>query len=116
MGREAKIPIMVTTNKARESKPATSRENNMASSLLLFFLKSLKMGMNAWEKAPSAKILRNRLGMRKATQKASVILLAPKYWVITISRKNPMTLDRKVKPLMDKKDLIRFINGKRQNC
>jgi hypothetical protein len=53
-------------------------------------------GTKAWLKAPSPNSRRNRLGMRKATLKASVIALAPNTDAISRSRSRPVTRDARV--------------------
>src|SRR5207342_3664615 len=55
------------------------------------FLYSARMGTKACEKAPSPNRRRSRLGMRKATKKASVSSPAPKMRAIKKSRMNPKT-------------------------
>ena len=54
------------------------------------------VGTNAWLNAPSPNRRRNRLGMRKATLKASVIAVAPKVAAISRSRIRPVTRDARV--------------------
>jgi hypothetical protein len=57
-------------------------------------------GTNAWLKAPSANRRRNRLGMRKATLKASVIAEAPNAAAISSSRSRPVTREASVRSEM----------------
>ncbi len=54
------------------------------------------MGTKAWEKAPSAEMRLNRLGILKATKKASVSIPAPKILAIKLSLTKPKILDTKV--------------------
>ena len=53
-------------------------------------------GMKAWLNAPSANRRRNRLGMRKATLKASVSALAPNMEAMMRSRTRPVTREARV--------------------
>ncbi|MNT60094.1 hypothetical protein D3C72_1976510 [compost metagenome] len=53
-------------------------------------------GTKAWLKAPSANKRLNRLGMRKATLKASVSALAPNMVAISRSRARPVTRESSV--------------------
>ena len=59
-------------------------------------LEAASTGTKAWLKAPSPKKRRNRLGMRNATLKASVMALAPKVDAIRSSRARPVMRDNKV--------------------
>jgi hypothetical protein len=52
--------------------------------------------MNEMVKEPSPTNRLHRLGIRKATKKASAAIPAPKKFAITISRKNPRTRLRSV--------------------
>jgi hypothetical protein len=74
------------------------------------FLYSARMGTKACENAPSANNRRSRLGMRKATKKASVSMPAPKIRAIITSRTKPRTRDIKVMLLTAAKALSKF-NG-----
>lgn len=80
------------------------------SSCVSLALASDKIGMNACENAPSPNSLLKKLGMRKATRKASVNSLAPKNLAMKKSRTKPKIRDKKVMPvtiLLDfKKDLF----------
>src|SRR3546814_9719813 len=67
------------------------------------------MGTKACEKAPSAKSLRSRLGMRKATQKASVRGPAPNELAIRMSRNRPVMRESSVKLLTVAADLNRLM-------
>ena len=53
-------------------------------------------GTKAWLKAPSANRRRNRLGMRKATLKASVMALAPNIDAMSNSRPSPVMREARV--------------------
>ena len=70
-----------------------------------------RSGTKAWEKAPSAKSLRSRFGMRKATLKASVSALAPKLAAISCSRTSPVMRDSSVKTETVEAALSRFIGA-----
>ena len=62
---------------------------------------SVNTGTKAVENEPSANSRRMKLGMRKATQKASVIALAPNVAWMAWSRTSPSTRDTIVMPLND---------------
>ena len=53
-------------------------------------------GMKAWLNAPSANMRRNKLGIRNATLKASVMALAPKVAASKVSRTRPVTRESSV--------------------
>jgi hypothetical protein len=59
----------------------------------------VNIGIKAAVTAPSAKIRRCIFGIRKATKKASADAEDPNAMAMTMSRKNPKTLDTKVIPL-----------------
>src|SRR5688572_4147756 len=63
----------------------------LVSSALVLFLYSARIGTNACEKAPSANRRRSRLGILKATKKASVARPAPKARAMMKSRTKPST-------------------------
>src|SRR5688572_25726543 len=58
-----------------------------------------RTGTKAVENAPSANKRLKKLGILKATKKASAPPPAPKYWATTTSRTIPSTRDNKVKKL-----------------
>ena len=95
----ATMPITVMANKVTNKTKATWSSNVFTSCWLRVSFCSPKMGTNAWEKAPSANNRRSKLGIRKATQNASVKGLAPKVRAIKISRIRPVIRDKRVKPL-----------------
>ncbi|MNP25916.1 hypothetical protein D3C76_1187430 [compost metagenome] len=72
-------------------------------------LYSARIGTNAWEKAPSAKMRRSRLGSLKATKKASVAMPAPNMRATMVSRTKPSTREIMVMELTAASDLSRFI-------
>ncbi|CSS38474.1 Uncharacterised protein [Shigella sonnei] len=80
----------------------------MASSPCLL-LYSARIGTNAWENAPSAKIRRNKLGSLKATKKASVAIPAPKILATIASRAKPSTRENMVIELTAASDFNKFI-------
>jgi hypothetical protein len=53
-------------------------------------------GTKAWLKAPSANMRLNKLGIRNATLKASVMALAPNVEAISNSRASPVMRDTSV--------------------
>jgi hypothetical protein len=69
---------------------------------------SPRIGTKACENAPSPKMRRSRLGMRKATLNASVISDAPKARAIRISRTRPVMRESIVRLLMVASALSRF--------
>ena len=69
-------------------------------------------GTKACENAPSANSRRNRLGMRKATLKASVMPLAPKAAATICSRTRPVTRDSRVSRETVEAALSRFNGSK----
>lgn len=68
----------------------------------------MKIGTKAELNAPSAKILRKKLGKRKAPKKASDKILTPTNLAIKISRINPKILEIEIKKEMVKNDLNIF--------
>ncbi len=69
----------------------------------------LNMGMNAAEKAPSAKSARNMLGIRQAIVNASDAKFAPTNWANSMSRTSPSTRLASVSPPIDPSERARFI-------
>jgi hypothetical protein len=69
----------------------------------------LNIGMNAAEKAPSAKSARNMFGSRKATKKASDAKLAPTKLACSVSRTSASTRLTSVSPPTDPSERARFI-------
>ena len=65
--------------------------------------------MKAAVTAPSPKILRCILGIRKATKNASADADDPNAMAITISRRNPKTLDNRVIPPTAPAALLTFL-------
>ena len=79
------------------SSVATRSITNLVCSSPCCVLLAASTGTKAWLKAPSANRRRNRLGMRKATLKASVMALAPKVEAISSSRTRPVMRETKVR-------------------
>ncbi|MNH14840.1 hypothetical protein D3C79_744400 [compost metagenome] len=74
-------------------------------------LYSARIGTNAWENAPSAKMRRSRLGSLKAMKKASVATPAPNTRARMVSRTKPSTREIMVMELTAARDLRRFIES-----
>src|SRR5699024_9469687 len=105
----ARSPIRVTSIKTVVKTKATLSISCWVASADWVFFTSPKIGTKAWANAPSANNLRSRLGIRKATQNASVNPPAPKLRAIKISRNSPVMRDKKVKPLMTAADRNRLM-------
>jgi hypothetical protein len=69
------------------------------------------MGTKACENAPSANRRRNRLGIRKATWKASVVALAPKAEATSSSRIKPVMRDASVSSDTVDADFIKLMRA-----
>jgi len=80
------------TNIERAKTVARSQKNISKLNFDLFFAND-KEGIKAWEKAPSAKILLNRLGSLKATKKISEYIFAPRMDAVMTSLAKPKILD-----------------------
>jgi hypothetical protein len=87
----AAMPIAAASTSARNRTVAIASIRVLVSSAPLRFLYSPRIGTNACEKAPSANRRRSRLGILKATKKASVSSPAPKMRAIRKSRTKPST-------------------------
>lgn len=92
-------PSAVITSSTAPRVPATRAIISRSSSGLPFSFISVSAGTKAVEKEPSANSRRMKLGMRKATQKASVAAVAPNTEAKTISRTRPRIRDTKVPPV-----------------
>jgi hypothetical protein len=91
-----RIPRMViSVSRAVRSVKATFA-SSQASSCVFFFRYSVKIGTKETVSEPSARSRRRRLGMRKATKKASVAMPAPKNPATTMSRMKPKTRESMV--------------------
>ena len=88
----AKInPIAVMTSSTPPSVPATRAVSSRNSAGLRVSLTWVNTGTKAVENDPSANRRRMKFGMRNAMTKASVAALAPKTWLIAMSRARPST-------------------------
>ena len=102
------IPTTQVTISAMVSKVATELINAWVASSPSFCLLAANTGTKAWLNAPSANMRRSMLGMRNATQKASVIALTPKMDAISKSRTRPVIRDARVSSETMEADLIRL--------
>ncbi len=85
-----RTPARVNATKMKDSSRMADCAISKASVFPLRVRYWAKTGTKAMLREPSANSRRSRLGMRKATKKASAIHPAPKNQAITISRMNPM--------------------------
>src|SRR5690606_1802056 len=104
-----RMPTSVTSANANVSSRATRSSRTRTSSGARVLRAWPNMGTKACENAPSANSLRSRLGMRKATQNASVRGPAPKELAISTSRARPVMRENSVKLLTVAADLSKFI-------
>ncbi len=107
----ATMPISVTSIKAAVNSRATRSSSVRTSSSERLLRAAPRMGTKAWAKAPSANRRRSRLGMRKATQKASVMGPAPNARATRMSRIRPEMRDSKVKLLTVAAERNRLMGG-----
>jgi len=98
------ISVAVNSRATRSSRVRTSSSDRLLRALP-------RMGTKAWANAPSANRRRNRLGMRKATQKASVMGPAPKARATRMSRIRPEMRDSSVKLLTVAAERNRLMDG-----
>ena len=92
----AATPITQVSSSAQASKVATRLTSTWVAASPFWALLAASTGTNAWLNAPSANRRRNRLGMRKATLKASVMALAPNVEATSSSRTRPVIRDTSV--------------------
>ena len=92
----ASTPSTQVSSKIQVSSVATLSTSSLVCASPYCALLAASTGTKAWLKAPSANRRRNRLGMRKATLKASVMALAPKLDAISNSRTKPVMRESKV--------------------
>ncbi len=78
-------------SKAPPSVPATRAVKSRSSAWLRVSLTWVNTGTKAVENEPSANSRRMKFGIRNAMTKASVAALAPKTWLIAMSRAKPST-------------------------
>src|SRR5712692_10162380 len=83
------MPTTVVTVSARRAKPSTARSIRWRSGRSRVEAYSVKTGIIAVDKAPSAKRRRRMLGMRNATKNASVTGPAPNARATIMSRTKP---------------------------
>src|SRR5690606_1921253 len=107
------MPSIVTTINAKVNSRATRSSSCRTSSGDLVVRACPSMGTKACEKAPSAKRRLRRLGMRNATQKASVSGPAPKAPAIRMSRISPVIREKSVRLLTVAADLNRLMEQSR---
>ena len=93
------MPRAVTISRIKPSVPAVRDTSSFNSACGRVSLTSVSTGTKATENEPSANRRRMKLGMRKATQKASVAAEAPNAQAIAISRNRPRMRDTRVPPL-----------------
>ncbi|MBA7694017.1 hypothetical protein ES703_102617 [subsurface metagenome] len=90
------MPRTVTITRLSVRRVNTILATSKASFLVFVVRYSVKTGINAMVREPSAKSRLSRLGMRRATKKASAAMPEPKRLAITISRTRPRIRLRKV--------------------
>ena len=93
--------VMIRENETKKSK----KRKKMAVANTPLCLEAMKEGINAWVKAPSAKIRLKRLGSLKATKNMSDQMEAPKEEAIRTSRPKPVKRESKIPKLLVKMDL-----------
>ena len=91
MSGEKTTPAMETATRITERSVKAMLASSKASSRDFRFRYSVKTGTKETVRDPSPRSLRSRLGIRKATKKASVTIPAPKKPATTMSRMNPKT-------------------------
>ena len=84
-----KIPATATTTRSTERSLTADLAISKASSFPWFVSTSVKTGINATLKDPSAKSLLKRFGILKATKNASELSPAPKNPAMTTSLRKP---------------------------
>ncbi|MNI45935.1 hypothetical protein D3C73_1003770 [compost metagenome] len=98
----AKISASAVTSISTPPRvPAVRAISSRSSAWLRVSFTSVNTGTNAVAKEPSANSRRRKLGILKATQKASVMALVPKVEVTTWSRTRPRTRETMVMLLND---------------
>ncbi len=105
----AATPSAVAARSARVNSVAARSTSSLVSESPRRVLYSERTGTKACENAPSANRRRSRLGMRKATKKASVARPAPNSLAITTSRMNPRMRDTSVMLLTVASAFSRFM-------
>src|SRR5258705_4785745 len=92
------MPSAVVTVSATSASPSTARSIRRSSGRSWRATYSVKTGIIAVDRAPSARTRRRMLGMRNATKNASVTGPAPNARATTMSRTNPSTRLTRVAP------------------
>ena len=92
----AATPTAQVSSSIQVSSVATRSISRLVSASPYCALLAASTGTKAWLNAPSANRRRNRLGIRKATLKASVMALAPNDEAISSSRTRPVTRESNV--------------------
>src|SRR6185369_7365101 len=107
----AVTPRTQVASRAHASTVATLSISRWVAASPSLSLECASAGTKAWLNAPSPNRRRNRLGMRKATLKASVSELAQKTAAINRSRTRPVTRDARVSRETVEADLSRVIEA-----
>src|SRR5436190_1778539 len=97
----ATTPTMHVTTRTENSTVATASTSCWVASSPSAARVRASVGTKACENAPSANSRRSRLGMQKATLKASNIAPAPNTEATTTSRSRPVTRDASVQTAVD---------------
>ncbi len=110
--REAsRIPVATNAARVRLRNENMLEANCQTFSRPCFSRVSVKTGTKAEDSAPSPNKLRKRLGMRKATTKASMAKELPKKAAMAISRTRPKARLSKIKkPTMPAERMIFFLS------
>jgi hypothetical protein len=90
-------PIITARVTKKERKVKIAERNILVFSRSASRRYTLKVGIKATAMEPSAKSRRNRLGIRKATEKASDRALVPRRLAFVISRRSPKTRETRVR-------------------
>ena len=104
----ASTPSTQVSSRAQASTVATLSTTNLVAASPCWALDAASTGTKAWLNAPSANRRRNKLGMRNATLKASVMALAPKNAARSDSRTKPVTREARVQRDTVEADLRRL--------
>ena len=104
-------PSTLVSSKAQTSSVATRSTSWCVAASPCCCLLAASTGTKAWLKAPSANRRRNKLGMRKATLKASVMALAPNIDAMSNSRPSPVMREARVSSETVDADLNRLTHS-----
>ena len=107
----ASMPARQVAASAQASAVATASIKCRVASMPSRSLLAASTGTKAWLNAPSPNSRRSRLGMRKATLKASVRPLTPKAEAMSQSRSSPVTREASVSRETVEADLNRLMLG-----